>query len=53
LIQGATPEQLLILEVANAIDSTVEYYSLSSEEAKITLYLKNSKTLDFAGELSV
>jgi hypothetical protein len=43
-----------VLEIANFVDETVEYYSLPDGEFRITLHLKkDSKALDFAGELSV
>lgn len=54
LIQGASAEQLKVLEIANFVDESVPYYSLSEGEYKITLYLKkDSKILDFSGELGV
>lgn len=54
LVQGASPEQLEILETANFVDTSVPYYSLLEGEYKITLHLKkDSKVLDFTGELSV
>lgn len=54
LIQGASAEQLKVLEVANFVDQAVEYYSIAEGEYRITLYLKkDSKILDFTGELSV
>lgn len=54
LIQGASAEQLKVLEVANFVDAAVEYYNIAEGEHKITLYLKkDSKILDYTGELSV
>lgn len=54
LIQGASADQLKVLQVANFVDAAVEYYSIAEGEHKITLYLKkDSKILDFTGELSV
>lgn len=54
LVQGASAEQLQILEVANFVDEAVKYYSLPDGEYRVTLHLKkDSKALDFAGELTV
>jgi thioredoxin-like negative regulator of GroEL len=53
LVQGATEEQLKVLQIANAVDTTVEYYLLPAGESKLTLYLKNSKTIEFTKELTV
>ncbi len=54
LVQGASAEQLQTLEVANFVDEAIKYYSLAEGEYRVTLHLKkDSKALDFAGELSV
>jgi Thioredoxin-like domain len=54
LIQGASAEQLKVLEVANFVDKAVNYYVIAEGEPKITLYLKkDSRTLDYTGELTL
>lgn len=54
LIQGASTEQLKVLEIANFVDQSVPYYSLSEGEYRITLYLKkDSKILDYSGNVNV
>jgi hypothetical protein len=54
LIQGASAEQVKILEIAKFVDKSVPYYSLPEGEYKITLYLKkDSKILDFSSNLTV
>jgi hypothetical protein len=54
LIQGASPEQLKLLEVANFVDKAVSYYLIAEGEPKITLYLKkDSRTLDYTGQLTL
>lgn len=42
-----------VFEISNAVDDTVEYYNLANGDYKVTLYLKDSKTVDFTGELNV
>lgn len=40
--------------MANFLDKSVEYYVIAEGEPRITLYLKkDSKTLDYSGELNV
>jgi len=50
LIQGATDEQMQLLRFAHSSDST-DFYQLKGGDLKLTLYLKNSKTLEYTGEL--
>lgn len=47
LIQGASSEQLKLLRFGKS--DKVEFYSISGEEMKITLHLKNTKTLEYSG----
>ena len=50
LIQGATDDQMQLLRFAQS-DGSIDFYQLKGGDPKITLYLKNSKTLDYTGEL--
>jgi protein disulfide-isomerase A1 len=54
LIQGASAEQLKIIEIASFVDVSVEYYNVVEGEFKITLHLKkDSKVLDYTSNLTI
>lgn len=52
LIQGASSEQLKSLRFAKALGST-EFYAIDGEDFKITLHLKNSKTFEYTGDITI
>ena len=54
LIQSASADDLKTLELANFLDSNLNYFNLEGAEGdlKLTLHLKNSKTFEYTGEVN-
>jgi len=52
VIQGASKELLKSLAFAQQIGET-PYYAVEGDNLKITLYLKNSKTIEYNGEVNI
>ena len=51
LIQGASADQLDLLRFGQS--DLVDFYSLDGGDLKITLHLKNTKTLEYGGKLNL
>jgi protein disulfide-isomerase-like protein len=52
LIQGASEEQLKFLRFAKA-DKETNFYAIKGGDFKVTLYLKNTRSLEYNGELKL
>lgn len=50
LIQGASDEEIQLLKYAQP-EGSVDFYQLKGGDRKLTLYLKNSKTVEYTGEI--
>ena len=51
LIQGASEDQLKLLRFGKS--GNIDFYSLEGGDFKVTLYLKNTKTLEYNGEVNL
>ncbi len=52
VVQGASKEQLRSLAFAQQIGET-PYFAVEGDNLKITLYLKNLKTIEYNGEVNI
>jgi len=52
VVQGASKEQLRSLAFAQQI-SNIPFYAVEGGDHKVTVYLKNSKTIEYTGEVSI
>ncbi len=52
VVQGASKEQLKSLAFAQQI-SSIPFYAVGGDSFKLTVYLKNSKTIEYTGEVDI
>jgi hypothetical protein len=52
VVQGASKDQLKNLAFAQQNGDT-PYYAVQGGDFKLTLYLKNSKTIEYSGEITI